>query len=411
MKLIRKLNKQYITYSFVVLVIAAISLFFVLKSLVEEETNEKIVNTYKQIELLVKNRPEELELYPLISVKLDSSTLQGHYFSDTTINIKNDAEEFRQLVVYTTIQRVKYRITVREFGIESDDLLESLTAIILLSFIGLLILLFVINKRISTRIWLPFFENLNKLKRFSLLSSNRFIPTETDTDEFNEMNVVLKSLTDKVISDYDNLKKFSENASHELQTPLAIIRAKIEALLDENTLSLTQTEKLQAIYHNINRLSKINKGLILLTKIEGKQFTGQEEVSFNDIIKMQIENFSELIEMKKLEFHYQYQSDWKINGDKILVEMLVNNLFSNSILHNSEKGRLIIELNSHILKFSNSGEKVISESDKLFERFYKSGTTGSTGLGLAISKQICNTINLKISYYFEKPLHIFKITL
>jgi signal transduction histidine kinase len=410
MKLIRKLNKQYITYSFVVLVIAAISLFFVLKSLVEEETNEKIVNTYKQIELLVKNRPEELELYPLISVKLDSSTLQGRYFSDTTINIKNDAEEFRQLVVYTTIQRVKYKITVREFGIESDDLLESLTAIILLSFIGLLILLFVINKRISTRIWLPFFENLNKLKRFSLLSSNPFIPTETDTDEFNEMNVVLKSLTDKVISDYDNLKKFSENASHELQTPLAIIRTKIEALLDENTLSLTQAEKLQAIYHNINRLSKINKGLILLTKIEGKQFTGQEEVSFNDIIKMQIENFSELIEMKKLEFHYQYQSDWKINGDKILVEMLVNNLFSNSILHNSEKGRLIIELNSHILKFSNSGEKVISENERLFDRFYKSGTTGSTGLGLAISKQICLSLGLKISYTFKKQFHNFEIT-
>lgn len=410
MKLIRKLNKQYITYTFIVLTIAAISLFFVLKSLVEEETNEKIINTYKQIELLVKNRPEELELYPLISVSLDSSILEGRYFSDTTINIKNDAEEFSQLVVYTNIQGQKYKITVREFGIESDDILGSLIIVILLSFIGLLILLYLINKRISTRIWNPFFENLEKLKQFSLLSSNPFIPTETDTDEFNDMNFVLKSLTDKVISDYDNLKKFSENASHELQTPLAIIRTKIEAILDENTLSSTQVEKIQAIYQNVNRLSKINKGLILLTKIENKQFTGQEEISLNYIIKNQIENFSELIEMKHLEFDYHFQSDWRIKGDKILVEMLVNNLFANSILHNIEKGRLIIELDNYLLKFSNSGEKIISENEKLFERFYKSGATGSTGLGLAISKQICLSMGLNISYAFENQLHIFKIS-
>jgi len=409
MKLIQKLNKQYITYAFVVLSIAAIALFFVLKSLIAEETNEKIVNTYKQIELLVKNRPEELELYPLISVKLDSSNLEGQYFSDTTISIKNDAEEFRQLVVYTTIQGVNYKITIREFGIESDDIVESLTIVIFLSFIGLLVILFVINKRISTRIWSPFFENLEKLKRFSLQSLNPFNPTETDTDEFNEMNLVLKSLTDKVIADYDNLKKFSENASHELQTPLAIIRSKIETLLDENMLSKSQIEKIGTIYQTVNRLSKINSGLVLLTKIENKQFTGHEEINLNHLILVLADSFNELIEMKGLEFRYDCHNETIINGDKIMVDMLMNNLFGNAILHNAENGKLIIELDKDCLKFSNTGEEIIPESERLFERFYKSGTTGSTGLGLAISKHICLSLGWDISYDFKNQFHIFKI--
>lgn len=383
---------------------------FVLKSLVEEETNEKILNTYKQVELLIRNRPEELELYPLISVKQDSSNVKGHFFSDTTITVMNDAEEFRQLVVYTTIQGVKYKITVREFGIEANDLLESLTVVVLLSFAGLLVILFIINKRISTRIWSPFFENLDKLKRFSLLSLNPFIPIETGTDEFNEMNMVLKSLTDKVISDYDNLKRFSENASHELQTPLAIIRSKIEAILDENTLSPSQIEKIQAVYQSINRLSKINRGLILLTKIENRQFTGHEEINLNNVIKAQTENFIELIEMKNLELEFQYQTDIKVKCDKVLVEMLINNLFGNAILHNDVKGRLIIKLDNHCLIFSNTGQGTIPESERLFERFYKSGATGSTGLGLAISKQICLSLGWNISYRFENRLHNFTIT-
>jgi signal transduction histidine kinase len=410
MRLIQQINKQYIFFSFIVLILAGASIFFILKLVLDEETDERLAHTFKQIVRQENQYLDEVEVYPIMSVRRNYSNANQRYFSDTLLHVRKKSEKYRQLVDYAERNGIKYKITLREEALESDDLYETLTLIILLSFTSLLVALFIINKRIAQKIWSPFFENLEKLKKFSLQSLNPFTPTETQTDELNEMNVVLKSLTNKVMADYDNLKKFSENASHELQTPLAIIRTKIESILEENALSSTQAEKIQAIYHNINRLSKINKGLILLTKIENKQFTGQEEVSFNDIINAQIENFSELIEMKELEFHYQYRSDWKINGDKILVEMLINNLFGNAILHNSEKGRLIIELDSHLLKFSNSGEEVVAEKERLFERFYKSGATGSTGLGLAITKQICLSLSLKIGYTFENQLHIFKIS-
>lgn len=409
MKLIQNLNRQYITYSFIVLVIVGVALFFTIKSIVDEETDEKLVNTFKQIELLINNNPQTFDLYPVITVKQVAEYSNKRYFTDTTLNVKNEWEEYRQLVGYSTIQNINYKIIVREAGIESDDLMETMVVIIILGFSILLLSLFIINKRIAKKIWSPFFDNLDKLKRFSLQSLIPFKPTKTITDEFNEMNEVLKSLTNKVISDYDNLKKFSENASHELQTPLAIIRSKIEAILEENTLSPSQVEKIQTIYQTVNRLSKINSGLVLLTKIENRQFTGHKEISFNEIIKTQMENFSELIEMKELELNYQCIRDWKITGDKTLIEMLVNNLFGNTILHNTQKGKLIIELDNHLIKLSNTSSSNSLESDKLFERFYKSGTTGSTGLGLAISKQICNSLRLNIAYHFEKPMHFFII--
>ena len=411
MKLIRKLNRQYIIYSFVVLLIAGIALFFIIKALVEEETDEKLVSTFNQIEQLLGKSPRLFNVYPIIEVQEVSKISKNRYFSDTTLNVMNEMEEYRQLVGYASVQNKNYKITIRESGIESDDLFETLTIIVILGFLILLISLYVINKRIAQKIWSPFFENLEKLKQFSLQSLNPFIPTETETDEFNEMNNVLKSLTDKVISDYDNLKKFSENASHELQTPLAIIRSKIETLLDENVLSPSQVEKIGAIYQTVNRLSKINSGLVLLTKIENRQFKGHEEIDLNHLIRVQIESFNELIEMKGLEYKYECRYETIIKGDKILVDMLMNNLLGNAILHNKEKGRLIIELDMHFIKFSNSGEVIIPESRRLFERFYQRGATGSTGLGLAISKQICRSFGWDLNYTFKNQLHIFTVTL
>ena len=132
MKLVQKLNKQYITYSFAILLVAGIALFVTLKSIVNEETDEKLVNTYKQIELLISKNPQILDLYPDISVQQTSVKSNSHYFSDTTLSIKNELEEYRQLIGYTTIQHVNYKIIVRESGIESDDLLETLAIIIAL---------------------------------------------------------------------------------------------------------------------------------------------------------------------------------------------------------------------------------------------------------------------------------------
>jgi signal transduction histidine kinase len=408
-KLIKIINRQYISYSMAIIFIAGILLFLVLKAIVKDEIDEKLVNSFKQIELLQNNLPEELEIYPYISVKLNNTNLEGQFFSDTTLMVNKELEKYRQLLVYTSIQGKNYTIAVRDLGLESNDLMTSLFLILLLSFAGLLLAFYLINKRISKKVWLPFFENMEKLKKFSIQSGLSFIPTESNILEFIEMNKVLKSLTDKVMSDYENLKRFSENASHELQTPLAIIRTKIEALLNENELSPNQIEKINAVYQSVNRLSKINSGLLLLTKIENRQFVSEELVSIKDLIQFQMENFTEMMGVRQLEVKYNLHADWKIYGNKVLLELLLTNLFSNAILHNLNKGEIVIDLSENQLKMANSGKSPILDSDQVFERFYKGKESGSTGLGLAISKQICSSQNLNIHYGFDADFHIFTI--
>ncbi len=410
MKLIQKINQRYIIYSIITLVLMGIVLFFTLRIIIDEETDEKLEITCLHIERLLSEKKEVFVLEPFILVEFAEIIKEDKYFSDTMIYMESqEHEEFRQLTVFKEIGGISYKIIIRESILESEDLLETLSVIILISLIVLFILFYLINNRVSISVWLPFYNNLEKLKNFSLQKMVKFKPENSNIDEFRELNIVLKSLTNKVINDYEILKKFSENASHELQTPLAIMRSKIETLLEDTTFRLPQIEKIQAIYQSINRLTKINKGLLLLTKIENQQFTNLEDISLNNFIMSQIDHFKELMEIRDLKLNYSSHSDWIVNCDKTLFEILLNNLFSNAIMHNIPGGDIQIFLQNRKLTFSNSGTKAIENANLIFDRFYKGAESGSSGLGLAISKQICIALGLQISYDFLNEMHVFYI--
>ena len=410
MKLIEKLNRQYIIYSLLVLSLTGISLYHVLKAIVKEETDEKLINTYNQIIQTGSVYLKDFELYPLISIKIDSTETTGRVFTDTVIQVGHEFEEYRQLVDHIELNGLKYQVIVRESLLESEDIYQTLALIVISSFVFLLFLLVIINRKIANRIWRPFFANLEKLKQFSLQTLEPFIPTKSNIKEFEEMNGVLTTLTTKVISDYETLKKFSENASHELQTPLAIIRSKIEALLEENQLSDNQIDKVHTIYKTINRLSKINSGLLLLTKIENKQYALNESIDINAVLVSHMQNFKELIDMKNLVLEYKNNSDWIISANKSLLDILISNLIGNAIIHNRNGGDINIELFKGLLIVSNTSNSAILDSNMLFERFFKGSNSSSTGLGLAITKQICNAMGLSIKYHFENELHFFTIS-
>lgn len=409
MKLIQKINRQYIVSSFLVLVIAGVALFVVLRITVNEEIDEKLTDTCQRIALQNNGNLPEMNFFPIISVQKTNSDSVGESFTDTVLTINTESEEFRQLTAYRIIDGTKYRIIVRESGLESNDLLLSLTLVVLGGFSILLFLLNTLNKYTVTRLWKPFFNNLEKLKSFSLAASTPFNPDMTTIDEFEEMSRVMKELTDRVISDYHSLKKFTGNASHELQTPLAIIRAKTEALLGEENLTSSQIEKIQSVYQSANRLSKINQALLLLTKIENNQFNDHEEISMDELIGRQLNYFSELMIMKELAANYKCDSDWVFTGNRTLTEILINNLLSNAILHNTARGQVYIKLRNHHLSVANTAIEPIVDSQIVFERFYKGAGSGSTGLGLAISKQICTNQGLSISHSVDKHLQVFTV--
>lgn len=414
MKLLNKINIRYFLFSVTLLILLGIAINFVLFYIISEELDEKLLHIQKRITAQIKNENQVPVIKPYIEVIEVADRQEQSYFSDTIIeNLhEKEMEEFRQLISIKTINGKTFKIIVRESKLESHELFESIALIIFLAFIVLVFILFVVNSRIAKSVWLPFYNNLKLVKKFSLNDLSPLHLKPTGIKEFNELNKVIFSLTEKVISDYKSIKQFSENASHEIQTPLTIISAKLESLINGNGLNTEQLEKVKSIYSSVHRLSRLNKSLLLLTKIENKQFRDDEEISIRKVIEEKLIEFQELISLKNLQLETNLNEDISKVMSPLLADLLVNNLISNSINHNKEKGKIKIEIKERQLSISNSGDTLLSNSGNIFNRFYKENPSSkSVGLGLAIVKKICDTHNIKITYSFKENMHFFMLDL
>ena len=216
-------------------------------------------------------------------------------------------------------------------------------------------------------------------------------------------------MTDRINSDYLNLKEYTENASHEIQNPLAIINSKMELLLQSGNLDENQYKAVVDAYEASNRISRLNSTLILLAKIENRQFPESHDVNIKSIITNQIDQLEDIIESKKITIINNVQSDFTVKMNPYLAEILFVNLIKNAIRHNVSKGEIIIEQGKSTINISNSGPKKEMNSEDLFKRFHKSSKSSeSLGLGLSIVKKICEVYNFDITYSYS-TMHVFQI--
>jgi len=332
-------------------------------------------------------------------------------FADTILYDAAEGEEepFRQLTVHTSINGRQYIIVIRNSRLESHDFFEIVFMPIGVILLVLLVILYLINTQLSKQIWKPFYNQINKVKAFSLAGNNTLHLENTTIQEFNDLKNVLETLTKKIKQDYNTLKTFTENASHEIQTPLSIIQSKIEMLMQDNKLEEQDIAALQAIYASSRRLSKLNEGLLLLTKIENNQFTDAVNIKLNEQVKMQTAYYKELAEMKQLYFVITEKADFTVHMNAYLADIMIKNLIENAIRY-SEGNVIKIDINTHQIIFSNSGNSEIIHPEEIFQRFYTSSVNKqSMGLGLAIVKDICLKSNLHISYRYKDTKHHFII--
>jgi signal transduction histidine kinase len=273
-----------------------------------------------------------------------------------------------------------------------------------------MVTVFFVNTTILRNVWRPFYENLEILKNFSVEDEQSIALLDTEVDEFKELNASLIKLTNKIKSDFNNLKEFTENASHEMQTPLAIMQSKSEILMQSTNLDRDQKQQIKSIYSATQRLSKLNKTLLLLSKIENQQFGGKEEILINDNIDKHLEIFEDFIDNKNIKISKNYTSNVKLSANPMLFDMVISNLISNSIKHNIKNGNIDIITTDFFFSFSNSGEPISIASKSIFERFKKdSKSSDSFGLGLAIVKKVCDTNNWQINHSFVENQHVISI--
>jgi signal transduction histidine kinase len=288
-------------------------------------------------------------------------------------------------------------------------LIQIIGAITLALSIALLVILFITNRYILSGLWRPFYDTVNALKAFNISDSKRFHLRHNKVDEFNELNRVVETMASRVKNDYQHLKHFTENASHEMLTPLAVITAKLDTLIQDETLKPEQFEQINDIYAAASKLSRLNQSLLLLVKIENNLVNDAELLGLDGLIAQKIRQFNELILTKDINV-IEHLDEKEVTASKYLVDILFNNLFSNAIRHNTDHGQVIITLTANKLIFQNTGAEGPLSNERLFERFQKGQKSEGTGLGLTIVKNICNLYHWKIAYSFENSFHTFMIT-
>ncbi|RYG04462.1 MAG: HAMP domain-containing histidine kinase [Chitinophagaceae bacterium] len=307
------------------------------------------------------------------------------------------------------LQEHGIRLTDNEGREDSFIIISAVTGVTVVFFVLMFAGFLLINRKISGKLWLPFRNSLDTIRDFNLDQQTVINFEKSDIDEFNELNTSLAKLISGNVAAYRQQKEFADNASHELQTPLAIIQSKLELLSQTHTLNADQYKIIDDTLKALSKVSRINKNLLLLTKIENNQYAEDETLDLAALIESHLALFDNFFEERQLIVEQSLLPGKEVRGNKILLEILLNNLITNAIRY-TEAGNLVkIDLSDAALIISNSGSRSLNET-AVFKRF-STGTNKSpgTGLGLALVKEICTRHQWTASYAFEEGWHKFAI--
>jgi len=336
-------------------------------------------------------------------------------FKDTAMYMEYE-EEFEILRLLTTYFSTHdgryYELKIIASMVEEDDLVADLLHALLWLYVAVIASAFVINNWVLRKIWRPFYQLQDELRGFRLGEDKSFNPPPTEVREFRDMNSTVAELLKANIAAFQNQKQFIENASHELQTPLAIAINKLELLLEQTENTGGQAPLLANAIQHLERMTRLNKSLLLLSRIENNQFSKEETVDFNAQLHQQVEDFKEWLQYKhiKLELTEQAQLTKRFNPD--LADILITNLLKNAIVHNHHGGVIHIVLMENAFEIANTGRDQPLDPDKVFSRFYKSTDhAASTGLGLAVAKAIAQFHHAQVSYRYADGMHHIRFTL
>lgn len=423
--LLSKTTKPFLIYLLIILIVSVPAYYFMIRKIWISELDEHnriLAKTteehFKEISLSDEELNDKLSFWnkiqPGVFIEKDTARLnvKDSIFTTTSKSLhledKTD-DNFRVLITIININGTPYYFrSIANY----EDTKETVSAIAIVTFffIGSILLgLLLINRYLAKTIWAPFRNTLDKLKNFNLNTQTQIKFNKTDTTEFDELNQSLSKLITHNVSVYKTQKEFTENASHELQTPLAILKNKLDILLQSDDLTEKQYNIAEDMNKVLSRSSRINQNLLLLAKIENSQFDNAENIHFDELLQNSLDNLQEHFEQKNIFVKMEISQNVTVNGNSSLTEILINNLLLNAIRHTDIKGSIFITLKNSVFEVANSGEEKLGE-DLLFKRFSKlSANNSGSGLGLAIIKEVSKSQNWTVHYRFKNNYHIFSV--
>lgn len=417
MRILTKTSLYYLLVSVIVFLLGGLSFYKILQTEIYDEVDDQLFTDKENIIEYIRRHNELPSVTSGISEAIivrETSANAGalEALSDTLIFSTYDEEyvPFRKLT-FTTYQDGKpFEYTILKSLMDFEDLFESTMLAMAWIFVLLLVGLAGVNYFINKYNWRNFYDTLERAKRYSLTQRKPLVLKPSNTQEFQELNEVLQAMTGKIHNDYLNLKEFTENASHEIQTPLAIVSNKLELFMQSDNLTMQQAAMLDEMHASINRLSRLNRSLILLTRIENREFSENEAIPLHELLQEQLDQLQEMMQMHDIQVEIEAMQPVFVEMNTGLCEILISNLLLNAIRHNSTGGIIRINLQADELCIKNSGEALQDEPVSLFERFRSGGKfSGSLGIGLALVSKISELYQLQPSYTYEEGLHVLRL--
>lgn len=303
------------------------------------------------------------------------------------------------------------RLVIRTSTVEEDELIYDLTTALIVLYLFLVVSIVVVNGYLLNKAMRPFYKILDKLKKYQFGVPANELEQKYLIKEFDELNVEINEMIERNELVFYQQKQFIENASHELQTPLAIVINKIDLQIQNEELDEKNMNLLSEVKNDLRRMVGLNKSLLMLSKIENSQFNKTTGVDFNTMITKLVQNYEDFIDFKKVTVNIIEKGYFIADFNQDLADILLSNLLKNAVKYNHEDGTLNIMIENDRITFQNSGSSVALDKSRIFNRFYKQGSDHtSTGLGLSIIKTIIKQYpGWDISYEFD-GMHYFILT-
>ena len=338
----------------------------------------------------------------------------GIVYRDSMVYIK-EKKETEPARILTTLFKDKegqyHELSVYTPTIEKADLMQSVFYLLVALFASLLVVILLINIWVFRRSMKPFYTLLAWLDNYRLGTGGAELKNPTNTTEFQKLNEAVTRFASHSEEVFEQQKLFIGNASHEIQTPLAVCMNRLEMLLEDETLTETQLEGIVKTCQTLEYVNKLNKSLLLLSKIDNHQFVEEVEVDMNRLVTDYLEDYQEVYGYKNLKVEVRPEGVWKVKMNEVLATVLVTNLLKNAFVHTEEEGNVCVSFKSNGISFRNEASDGPLDAKHIFERFYQGHKKeGSTGLGLALVDAVCRHSHLKIRYAYEEGWQVFELS-
>lgn len=403
----------------VLLTIWATFFYFKIIDEVNDETDDSLENYSKIIikqalsdHSFIRRHDDVMTKYYIIPIDKELARNYTESYLDSTVFIESELEYEPVRVLKTPFMLPDgshYELTVMTSTLEKDDMLEAIFHSIIILYAILLICILSISTLIFKKSLKPLYILLDWLNHFTLGKTNAPLVNNTLIKEFTALNESVCSMTRRSEELYKQQKQFIENAAHELQTPLAICLNKLELLSEQVGQNEQELNQIAEIYDTVQRTIRLNKSLLLLSRIENRQFPDGKEINVNHLTKHISDDLKAIFEEKEITLRIENRSTVLQFMNESLAATLITNLLKNAFVHTPPQGEIQVIISGRTIDISNStfpGDIALDEK-KIFERFYRQSAKnhGSTGLGLSIVRSITNLYSMSLKYYFDGRHH------